>query len=328
MRTGKRLQHSFTSIKVLSFITLPCLTCLVFAGITPTDGNAQTNSRPKALEVLTLADNIDAGTGGLAFDKDGNIYTADFGSQLGGGGQGGDKIFRITPDGNKVSLFHNGFAGASGNCFDKNGNLFQSNIRGNLIHRITPNGKPTEFSKTGLRNPVGIAIGDDGTLYVCNCGSSSIQKITKDGTSSVFVKSSLLKCPNGITFDDDQNLYVSNFYNGDVLKITKDAKISRLATLPGNNNGHITFHKGELFAVARSAHQIYRITLDGKASVFAGTGKRGKKNGSPSEATFSLPNDIGISPDGKSLLVNEVSPTDTSNLVLSPTRIRKILLRD
>ena len=179
-----------------------------------------------------------------------------------------------------------------------------------------------------MMNPVGIIINGSGTLFVGNCGSNSIQKITRDGVSTEFAKSPLLKCPNGITMDEDGNLYIANFYNGDVIKITPGGEASRLATIPGNNNGHLTYLQGQLIVVARSAHQLYRVTLDGEVTLLAGSGKRGKDDGSPLDATFSLPNDIVASPDGKLLYINEVAPIEGSPMILAPTRVRRIVLAD
>ena len=284
----------------------------------------------KALRVETVATGIDAGTGGVAVDTDGNIYTADFGKSLGDPRTAGKKIYKIKPD-QSVSLFAEGLDGASGNCFDSKGNLFQSNIRGNYVSLIKRDGTKDVFSREGLMNPVGIIIDSDDTLYVANCGSASIRKISKDKKSTLFVQDKMLKCPNGIAMDGDGNLYVANFMNGDVVKISADGKdVSKLATLPGSNNGHLVYHKetDSLFVVARSAHQIYHVSLDGKATVIAGSGERGAQDGEPLEATFSLPNDINVSPDGKHLYVNEVAPIEGSKMILAPTRVRRIVLKN
>ena len=305
------------------------ITCIAFA-ILASAGQAAADDKKhqvEALRVETLADNIEAGSGGVAIDAAGNVYTADFGSRLGRGGEGGHRVYKIKPGG-EVNLFAQGFRGASGNCFDANGNLFQSNIGGSFISKVTPQGQVSKFSTGGYANPVGIVPDQQGNLFVCNCGNGAIRKTTKDGQSTEFVKSPLLKCPNGITIDRNGNLYTANFYNGDVIKITPDAEVSKLATIPGNNNGHLTFHGNSLFVIARSAHQIYRVTLDGDISLFAGSGERGKADGKPLESTFSLPNDIGVSPDGKYMYVNEVSPITGSPQILAPTRVRRIVLRD
>lgn len=280
----------------------------------------------EAIAVTTVADDIDAGTGGLTVDSEGNLYTADFGWSLGGGGKGGDKIFRVTPEGD-VKLFCGQMQGASGNTIDAEGNIYQSNIRGRFISKVSPEGKVTVLSKEGFFSPVGIALGDDGELFVCNCGNNTIQRLAADGTSSVFSKGPLFNCPNGIVRAKDGTLYVCNFGNGDVLKITPDGTPSRLATLPGNNNGHLTLFEDKLFVIARSDHRVYKIGLDGTATYFAGSGKRGKADGTPSESQFSLPNSIAPSPDGKYLYVNETSPTQGDPRILGPTRVRRIELR-
>ena len=82
-----------------------------------------------------------------------------------------------------------------------------------------------------------------------------------------------------------------------------------------------------LLVVARTANQIYRVSMDGKqVELFAGSGNHGKDDGDPQTATFSLPNDIVVSPDGKFMYVNEVGPTTGNKIVLAPKRMRRIVL--
>lgn len=276
-----------------------------------------------ATTVDTIAE-IDSGSGGLALDADGNIYTADFGPFLGRNPEGtGNKIVRVTPDG-KTSLFADGFKGASGNAFDSHGNLFQSNIRGNFISRVTPAGEVSTFATEGFKGPVGIAIDGDDNLYVNSCGGGWISKIAADGTVTRFVQSPLLQCPNGLTFGDAGNLYVANFGNGDVVRVTPEGEITRLVTLPGNNNGHVTYSRGDLYVVGRSAHQIFKVSFDGSYEVFAGSGEKGGDDGSPTEASFCFPNDIAASPDGRTFYINDVADHTTTGPKLGPTRIRRI----
>lgn len=310
-------------------------TMIVVAALIVTGSQAACNNLPPAttvvaddvvaLAVETLADEIDSGTGGLAIDKDGNLFTADFGWRLGGTGKGGDKVFKVDPEG-QVELFCRQMRGASGNTIDADGNLVQSSIGGNFISKVTPDGAVSVFAKGAFKNPVGITADSKNNLYVCNCGAGSITKVEPDGTTSTFAKSKLFNVPNGITLASDGNFYVANFGNGDVIKIDQSGNVSRFATLPGKNNGHLTSYKGQLFVVARTANQIYRVTLDGKATPFVGSGKRGKDDGKPLEASLSLPNDLGISPCGKYMYVNETSPISGDPRILGPTRIRRITL--
>ncbi len=276
-------------------------------------------------KVTTLCDHLDVGTGGVSVDKNGDIYVADFGMLLSDKTTVDRKIYKVSTDGNAV-VFAKGFKGASGNAFDSKGNLFQSNIRGHCIHKIAPDGSAVEFVTQGLTSPVGITIDEHDTLYVANCGDKYISKITSVGDLSRYAESELFECPNGITFDESGNLYVANFNNGDVVQVTPDGSVSRFATIPGNNNGHITYHDGALYVVARTAHQIYRVSMKGDVDLFAGSGDKGQVDGPALEALFCYPNDIEISADGRCFYVNEVSNAATDGSTIGPVSLRCIWL--
>jgi sugar lactone lactonase YvrE len=295
-----------------------------FSLSTAKDADAQT--RLRAATVETLTGEIDGGTGGISVDADGNVYVADFGSRLGNGGTGGHRVFLVTPAG-ETSVFAEGFRGASGNEFDSQGNFYQSNIGGGFISMVDPDGTITRFAE-GMAAPVGIVSDSEDNLYIANCGSNSIQTVTPLGESERYVASGLLNCPNGIVFDDHGNLYVANFGNGGVIQITPEKEVTEIASLPGNNNGHLIHHDGFLYVIDRGGHRIYSVSLDGEVEVFAGSGTRGNEDGAALEATFSLPNDIGISPDGKTFYVNEVARATGEARILAPMFVRAIRVAD
>ena len=108
------------------------------------------------------------------------------------------------------------------------------------------------------------------------------------------------------------------------MKITPAGEASVLASLPGNNNGHLAYHDGALYVVARSAHQVYRVTLDGQFELFAGSGEKGGADGDLSSASFCYPNDIAINSDGTALYLNDVADHASEGRILGPTRIRRI----
>lgn len=271
----------------------------------------------------TLAGPIDAGSGGLVVDRTGRVYTADFGASLGGGAPG-TRIHRVDPNTGEVSVFAEGFRGASGNTIGPDGSLYQSNIAGNLISKVSPDGVVETYA-TGLVNPVGIVMdGDD--LIVANCGNGTLARVTPDATVETFVRSDLLQCPNGIARSDAGDFYVANFMNGDVIRITPNGEASRFATVPGNNNGHITFGNGMLYVVARAANQLYALSLDGELTLIAGNGERGRDDGPALNGTLSLPNDLGLSPDGTRLYFNDVDAGAGSPVNLAPVWIRYLEL--
>lgn len=277
------------------------------------------------LEVRTLAGPIQAGSGGLEVDAEGNVYTADFGATL-SSGPPGTRVWKATPTG-EVSVFAEGLAGASGNTLGPDGWFYQSNISGNTVSRISPEGVVEPFVTEGVRNPVGLVFDQDGQLIVANCGGNSLSRVSSDGTAEVFTDTDLLRCPNGITLASDGHLYVANFANGDVVRVSPDGAATRFATLPGNNNGHIVFGNGVLYVVARGNHQIYELTLDGELTLIAGSGNRGLDDGPADAATLSLPNDVALSPDGRILYWNDVGVTGPDPQTLTPTWIRYVDLR-
>ena len=284
--------------------------------------------------VTTIA-TFESGTGGLTVAPDGTLYHSDFGSMLGGRGTGGHRVFKVTPKG-EVSVFATGLRGASGSEWGHDGYLYQSNVRGNTLSRIDSEGNLTTVTSTGLTSPVGVAQepsaqGKPGDFLVANCGAASIQRVSADGSSEEWVKSNLLACPNGLVIGDAGNVYAANFMNGNVVQISPDGKASVLATAPGNNNGHLFYRHGALWLVARSAHQIYKIDLSkesrGEMTLIAGSGEKGGKDGAALDASFCYPNDLGFSPDGRYLYVNEVADSASTGQLLSPSRIRRIDLR-
>ena len=143
----------------------------------------------------------------------------------------------------------------------------------------------------------------------------------------VIAAGALFQCPNGITTDDQDNIYVANFNNGNVIKITAAGAASVFATLPGNNNGHITFANDTLYVAALAAHQVWQLDLDGNASLVSGTGTGGNQDGPGSTATHFRPNGIDHSPDGSMLYINDVAFPDPDNSS-TPNIVRRIVLTE
>ncbi|GJM44037.1 MAG: hypothetical protein DHS20C21_08790 [Gemmatimonadota bacterium] len=257
-------------------------------------------------------------SGDISVDAAGNIYVADYGDLL--SNANGTTVYKVTPAG-AVSVFATGLSGASGNEFGPDGTLYQSNIASGVISKIDPAGTVTTFS-TGHAGPVGIALDPAGNVYVTNCGDNSIRKVTPAGVMSTLVTGAPLSCPNGLTYADDGNLYTCNFNDGKVLRITLAGVVSEFGSTNGNNAGHLTYRDGALWVVARGGNRIYRFDLDGNRVKVAGLAFRGNTDGDKSVATFSLPNGIGMSPDGTKLYTNSVQAV--AGQALNPILLREI----
>lgn len=280
------------------------------------------------VNVTTITPEFPA-SGGVKLGPDGRLYIANFGDAL--GNANGTQVWRMdTIDAfSTPQLFvSNGLAGASGNDFNSQGTLFQSNIAGNRISQIPSIGGVSTFTTNGISNPVGIAIDADDTLFVCNCGNGTIQKVSPSGQSIPFASDPMLQCPNGGIIDHHGNLYVSNFSNGNVIKITRDGTPSIFATIPGANNGHLTFYAPDsvFYVASHGSSSLYRVSMLGDVILVAGTGVRGNLDGPGTQATFSRPNGMAISATGDTLWVNTSIPTmDGPNFQpLNPSIVRMV----
>ncbi len=252
-------------------------------------------STAQVSRVLTLADSLVGGVGGIAVDRIGNIYSADF----------MDTVWRIKPDG-RVSKFATGLYGPSGNYFDRRGNLLQSNFYGNSISIIDRSGHHKPWVEEGLNGPVGITIAPDGGVFVVNCIGNYVSRISDDHIAKTYSESSLFNCPNGITTGPDSLLYVVNFSDGNVLRLAPDGTPRVLATIPGPGNGHIATAQGALYVTAFQSNKIYRVSVDGDVDLVAGTGAFAEVDGKGLDAAFVFPNGIAVHPSANDrLYVND-----------------------
>lgn len=243
--------------------------------------------------VFTLADSLVGSVGGVAMDREGNIYSADF----------RNTVWRIHADG-RVSEFATGFYGTSGNAIDGQGVLYQASFYGNYISKIGRDGEHKVWVDEGLSGPVGIAIRGD-EVFVNNCSANSVSRISAAGSAAVYASGQLFNCPNGITVGPDSALYVVNFSDGRMIRISEDGSSELFATIPGGGNGHVAVARGNFYVTAFQSNRIYMVTPEGEVSHVAGTGQFGEVDGAPAEATFTFPNGIAVSPNQDRLVVND-----------------------
>ena len=149
---------------------------------------------------------------GMAFDQQGNLWTASFGNDSVVVYQGGDpaavrapipvtKPFSVAIDGQ-------GVAWVTGNAFSKGDGLIQ---------RINPDGTPAGGPITGggLRSPLGIAIDTAGNAWAANFEGSSVTRVTPAGQVSRIRVASLVG-PWGVAIDGDDNVWVAGFLHENV----------------------------------------------------------------------------------------------------------------
>jgi hypothetical protein len=106
---------------------------------------------------------------GLAFDRLGNLYVANFMSNT---------VDRISADGTRMQ-FSGGtnIKGPIGLVCDDTGNVYVANYNGNTVARISPAGVSTIIG-TGFKQPYYLTLDRDGNLFVSQQEDNTIVRIT------------------------------------------------------------------------------------------------------------------------------------------------------
>ena len=138
-----------------------------------------------------------------------------------------------------------------------------------------------------------------GNVYAVNFQKQgTIGRVTPDGKGEVWVELPGKSVGNGIVFDKKGTMYVADYVGHNVLRIdpaTKKVSVFAHEDKMHQPNDLAIAPDGTLYASdpdwGKGTGQVWRIDRDGKASVVAE--KMGTTNG------------IEVSPDGKTLYVNE-----------------------
>jgi gluconolactonase len=155
--------------------------------------------------------------------------------------------------------------------------------------------KPKEFT-AGIEGPACDAAGN---IFAVNFGEQqTIGRVTPEGRGEVWVKLPGKSTGNGIVFDREGLMYVADYAEHNVLRIDpKTRKITVLAHDDGMHqpNDLAIAPDGTLYASdpdwGKSTGQLWRISKGGKITRLA--------------AGMGTTNGIEVSPDGKTLYVNE-----------------------
>lgn len=225
---------------------------------------------------------------GVAVDKAGNVYAADYGNQT---------IRKIAPGGVVMTL-----AGSAGNAGSADGT-----------------GYSARFS-----SPAGVALGTTGNLYVADSANHTIRKIRADGMVTTLAGSPTLSgtndgdgaaarfsTPRGVAVDAFENVYIADYGNSALRKITPAGVVTTLAgspTQPGTNNGTgatARFYgpntlalgtNGNFYVADTGNHTIRMATPAGVVTTLAGLAQvPGTNNGTGNAARFYSP--FGVTAD-------------------------------
>lgn len=159
--------------------------------------------------------------------------------------------------------------------------------------------KPFTAEKSFTAGIEGPACDAKGNVYVVNFAEQgTIGKVTPDGKAKVFVRLPGTSVGNGIVFGLKGRMFVADYVGHNVLMVDPDStKISVFAHEERMNqpNDLAIAPDGTLFASdpnwAKGTGQVWRFGTDGKAALAA--------------KDMGTTNGIEVSPDGKTLYVNE-----------------------
>ena len=163
------------------------------------------------------------------------------------------------------------------------------------LFKATALTKPNEFTK-GIEGP---ACDKAGNVFAVNFKEQgTIGRVSPDGKGEVFLTLPEGSTGNGIRFDKKGNMFIADYPKHNVLRVdAKTKKLSVLANEPKMNqpNDLAIDAKGNLYASdpnwGKGTGQLWRLSKKGKVLLLADD--MGTTNG------------IEVSPDGKTLYVNE-----------------------
>ncbi len=275
---------------------------------------------------------------GVAADKAGNVYIADFFSQR---IRRVDAIGTITTvagigepsyGGDGGPAVKAGLSFPSGVAVDKAGNVYITDTGNNRIRRVDTTGTITTIAGTGeggydwdgpaveaeLAAPSGVAVDGSGNLYFTGPFDYGIRRVDEAGNLSMVPESAepaeRLARDRGIAVDASGNLYISNIDNNYVRRVDASETVSIIAGTkePGyagdggpaveaqlNYPAAVAVDKaGNVYLADTGNHRIRRVDTSGTITTIAGTGEPGYGGDGGPAAEAQLASPIALAVDG------------------------------
>ncbi|MCX6372666.1 MAG: hypothetical protein NTX16_06210 [Actinobacteria bacterium] len=169
--------------------------------------------------------------GGVACDKDGNVYVADTDN---------NSVRKITSAGVVSTLAgaDAGFDSPAGLACDTVGNVYVVDTFNSLIRKIKPTGEVSTLAgpAVGLSYPAGVVVDSAGNVYVADTDNYVIRMITASGDVSTLAgvvgeagvadgtgAAARFDSPRGVACDGSGNVYVADTSNSTIRRASVDA---------------------------------------------------------------------------------------------------------
>ncbi len=257
---------------------------------------------------LTLSQAINGD--GIVVDQAGNIYCAE--------GWLNSKVYKIDTEGNVSEITSNLTGPTDITLKPGTDTLIVSNWNDGIINTLSMDGTIGLYVDLP-KGTGGMVFDDEGRLYVAMnrqyAGEiGGIIRVELDGTWNYFATGGSIWNPLGLDIDENQNLYCSNMRDARVSKIDTSGNTTLVADIncTGSGNvgaGYLAYSNGAIYVTGVSCNKIFKVTIDGEISTFAGTGEYGFQDGETEQATFANPNGISFSPTGDTMFIRETWST-------------------
>ena len=269
--------------------------------------------------------------GGLAVDRDGNLYVAD---------KDNKSVRKVTPDGTVSTFATTNMNQPWGiEVHPVTGDIYVSDNGNHLILKITPAGGVSVFAGSTegfadgtattakFKGPQDLMFDAAGNLYVADSGNKRIRKISPQGNVVTMAgngtqgnddgtgTAASFNTANGLTLDQSGNLVIADYVSNIIRKMTPAGLVSTYAgtTAPGyrddlvgaaifNNPSHmITDYAGNIYVSDSRNDRIRKISTGGVVTTVVGSPVFGSNrgddigNGDPTKAK--LYNPVGLAYD-------------------------------
>jgi sugar lactone lactonase YvrE len=247
----------------------------------------------------------------VAIDASGNLFVVDFGNE---------RVRKITPAGIVTTLagsttgFQEGagtaarFSSPSGVAVDASGNVYVVDFGNQRVRKIASDGVVTTLAGSGTS---GYQEGGGSTAQF-SFERSGVRDVSRSLLAPIRLDVRYLFYPTGVAADAGGNVFVADFGNHRIRKITPAGVVSTFAgsgtegfrdgrgaeaqfTAP---SGIAVDAAGTLYVADQGNNRIRKIAPNGVVTTLAGSGVKGLRDGTGTEARFNAPMGLAVDASG------------------------------